>query len=259
MMTAEAELIEQVALASRILGTTGLARETTGHVSARLNGERMLLRCRYEAEPGLRFTEKAVGPVRIDGDPGTVPPRLRLPIERYIHGELLQLRPEINSVLHVHPWATWLVGIGGIPLRPVLGAFDPGAMAWAVEPPPVYPYSWLINSNERGRKLAEFMAGHDACILRGHGIVTVGATVQQAVVRAIRLNTIAAASAAAHMIGADYQLGEDEIAELMPAEGSAGAAFAEREVWLHYARLADAASGPVDSGSRIADLPDVQL
>jgi ribulose-5-phosphate 4-epimerase/fuculose-1-phosphate aldolase len=233
------ELFQQVATSSRILGTAGLARETTGHVSARVGGTSMLLRCRLESEPGLRFTRTAIAEVAFDADPADAPDGMRLPIERHIHGQLLQARPEAGAVIHVHPWSNWLASIGDIPLRPVMGAFDPGAMSMAVNPPPIYPYSWLIKSAERGAELAEFMAGHDACVLRGHGIVTVGATVQEATVRAIRLQTIATASLAAHRLGSDYELSREEIEELMPEPGSPGAEFAEREVWLHYEKLAD--------------------
>ncbi|WP_345638188.1 class II aldolase/adducin family protein [Rugosimonospora acidiphila] len=236
------ELYEQVATASRILGTAGLARETTGHVSARVGDGRMLLRCRLESEPGLRFTRTAIAEVDFDPDPTDPPGSMRLPIERHIHGQLLRLRPDAGAVVHVHPWSNWLAGIAEIPLRPVMGAFDPGAMAIAVNPPPIYPHSWLISSAERGAQLAEFMAGHDACVLRGHGVVTVGATVQEATVRAIRLQTIAAASVAAHQAGSDYQVSPEEIEELMPVPGSPGARFAEREVWLHYERMAAAAA-----------------
>lgn len=237
------ELAGQVALASRILATAGLAREATGHVSARTGDGRMLLRCRYDSEPGLRFTARSVGEVDFDADPSQAPDGMRLPIERHIHGQLLLARPEVNAVVHVHPWSTWFVGIAGIPLAPVLGAFDPGALSCVVTPPPIYPRSWLINSPRRGAELAALMAGHDYCLLQGHGIVTVGATVEQATVRALRLNTIAMASAMAHLAGSSYRIGDDELAELVSTDTAATAA-AEHEVWLHYAEFAAHDPGP---------------
>ncbi|WP_432824611.1 class II aldolase/adducin family protein [Dactylosporangium sp. CA-092794] len=242
-MTGTEELAGQVALASRILAAAGLAREATGHVSARTGAGRMLLRCRDDREPGLRFTERAVAEIDFDAPATQAPDGMRLPIERHIHGQLLAARPEINAVVHVHPWSTWLTGIAGIPLAPVLGAFDPGALACAVNPPPVYPQSWLINSAARGADIAALMDGHDACVLRGHGIVTVGASVEQATVRALRLNTIAMASAMAHLAGSTYRLGEDEIAELVTADPAVIAA-AEHEVWLHYAEFAAQTPAP---------------
>jgi ribulose-5-phosphate 4-epimerase/fuculose-1-phosphate aldolase len=243
-VTGVPELAEQIAAASRILAAAGLARETTGHVSARSGDGRMLLRCRDDSEPGLRYTRKAIGEVDFDAPASQAPAGMRLPIERHIHGQLLAARPDAGAVVHVHPWSTWLVSIGDIPLVPVVGAFDPAALSYAVNPPPVYPFSWLINSAERGAELARLMSGHDACILRGHGIVTVGATVQQATVRAIRLNTMALASAASHLVGSGYRLSEEEIAELAVSDGPSSAA-AERETWLHYAQLAVPDPGPV--------------
>jgi L-fuculose-phosphate aldolase len=239
------DLAEQIATASRILAAAGLAREATGHVSARAGDGRMLLRCRDNDEPGLRYTRKAVAEIDFDAHPGQALPGMRLPIERHIHGQLLAARPDAGAVVHVHPWATWLVSIGDIPLVPVLGAFDPAALRFAVHPPAVYPHSWLISSAGRGAELAGLMAGHDACILRGHGIVTVGATVRQATMRAIRLNTMALASAASHLTGSRYRLGEEEIAELTAAPDPASEAAAEEEAWLHYARLAVPDPGPL--------------
>lgn len=243
-MTEADDAAGQIALASRILATAGLAREVTGHVSARSSSGRMLLRCRDDREPGLRFTAAAVGEVDFDAPSDAAPVGMRLPIERHIHGQLLLARPDVNAVVHVHPWSTWFTSIADIPLAPVLGAFDPGALAVAVNPPPVYPRSWLINSAQRGAELAQLMAGHDFCILRGHGIVTVGATVEQATVRALRLNTIAMASAAAHLARSRYRLSDEEISELVSTDPAATTA-AEHEVWLHYAQLAAADPGPL--------------
>ncbi len=243
-MSGHDELVEQIAIASRILAVTGLAREATGHVSARTGDGRMLLRVRDLREPGLRFTESAVAEIDFDAPAEQAPEGMRLPIERHIHGQLLAARPEIAAVVHVHPWSTWLTGIAEIPLVPVMGAFDPGALACVVTPPPVYPHAWLINSAARGAELSAYMQGHDYCILQGHGIVTVGASVEQATVRALRLNTIAMASAAAHLTGSKYRLSEEEISELVDAD-SAVLEYAEHEVWLHYQRFAASDPGPI--------------
>ncbi|MFI5270147.1 MAG: class II aldolase/adducin family protein, partial [Chloroflexota bacterium] len=52
------ELKGKVAQACRILAMTGLVREITGHVSARVPGaEEMILRCRGEDEFGLPYTQ----------------------------------------------------------------------------------------------------------------------------------------------------------------------------------------------------------
>ena len=124
-------------------------------------------------------------------------------------------------------------------MRPVMGSFDPGAMAMAVDRVPMYPHSWLIRSAERGREVADLMGSSNACILLGHGIVTVGVTVEEATVRAIKLDTIARASVLARLAGSDFVIDEADICELLPVSGTA---TGDREVWLHYDRLASTGS-----------------
>ena len=55
----------------------------------------------------------------------------------------------------------------------------------------MYDRGVLVNSNELAGELVEALGNKDAYVLRGHGIVTVGQTVQQAVVRAISVDSLA--------------------------------------------------------------------
>ena len=42
----KAAISDTIAIACRLLAYLGLVRETTGHISARIGSERMLIRCR---------------------------------------------------------------------------------------------------------------------------------------------------------------------------------------------------------------------
>ncbi len=187
------ELRRKVALACRILAHQGLVREIIGHVSARIPGtDEMLLRCRGADEYGIAFTsEEQVRRLSFDGTgPGLGDDHV-VPIETPIHGEILRARPEVGAVVHAHPPAALLCGIAGVELRPVFGAYDPDALELAIAGVPVFPSSVLIDRPEVARELMKAMAGRDVCLMRGHGITVVGATVEEATVRAIKLESLA--------------------------------------------------------------------
>jgi len=189
----EGEQAETIATACRLLAYLGLVRETTGHVSARVDNEYMLIRCRGSQEAGLVFTAaEAVQKVRFEGagmTRGTS--QYETPSELPIHGEMYLARPEVNAVVHAHPRASLVCTLAGLPLLPIFGSFDVHAMALAEIGIPVFPRSILIRDRALGRQLVAAMDGKPACIMRGHGITTVGATVQEATIRAIHLETLA--------------------------------------------------------------------
>jgi len=241
----ELALREAVALACRVLAHQGLVRDIIGHVSARApGGEGMLLRCRGEDEYGLAYTSaEQVRLLDFDGAGDGLGPNHVAPLEAPIHGEILRSRPEAGAVVHAHPEYALLCGLAGLELRPIFGAFDPYATGIAVAGVPVYPRPWLIDSPERARELTAAMTGHDACLLRGHGIVTVGATVEEAVIRAIKLETLARVTWQLHAAGvAPRDLAADELA----AFGGVGGPIpgGERWLWRHYVRALDEQPAP---------------
>jgi ribulose-5-phosphate 4-epimerase/fuculose-1-phosphate aldolase len=187
------DLRRQVALSCRILAATGCVREITGHVSARVPGsDQVLVRCRPAQDPGVQFTiSDDIKLVRLDATNADLSGGYALPGEWPLHTELYRARADVGAVVHGHPRSSLLCGILGLPMQPVIGAYDPGAMELAVRGVPVYPRAVLISTRELGSAVAAAMADADACLLRGHGVVTAGADVQQATIRAIKLETLA--------------------------------------------------------------------
>ncbi|MPZ13898.1 MAG: hypothetical protein GEU73_05665 [Chloroflexi bacterium] len=108
------DVMGEVALANRMLVEMGLADSSTierGHVSFRLPGQ-----------PD-RFVIKALGPalsmtykehmVAVDTNGFKVggPKALNLPNEVKMHSCILRERPDVNSVVHVHPRYTVLMSV----------------------------------------------------------------------------------------------------------------------------------------------------
>lgn len=202
-MKPTASLANTVALACRILAKLGLVKETTGHVSARSrDGNSMLIRGRGKKETGLLFTTARdiiaadFSGKKMNGSGGLAPPN-----ESCIHGELYRERCEIGGIVHAHPPAVVLASIAGIELRPIFGGYDPRAMRLALTPIPVYESSVTLHSQDQVRDMMRVMAGRDICILRGHGMVAVGATVEDATIKAIKLNELAKLNLEAASLG----------------------------------------------------------
>ena len=174
------DLHTTVATACRILAQQGLAADVLGHVSVRLDTDRILLRCRGPQDRGLLFTAADdIHEVDLDGR-GELDGGYAVPNEFHIHTELFRARPEVNAVVHAHPRDVVVADLAGIELRQVFGAYNIPASRLAHQWVPVYPRSVLVRTPELGREVAAAMGDSDACILRGHGVVTVGESVQHA-------------------------------------------------------------------------------
>src|SRR5262249_41061048 len=79
----------------------------------------------------------------------------------------------------------------GVPLRPVVGAYNIPAMQLAADGIPTYRYSGLVRSAERAAGLVEAMADRPVCLLRGHGLVTAGPSLAIAVLAALDVHALA--------------------------------------------------------------------
>jgi len=68
------------------------------------------------------------------------------PQEVFIHTEVYRARPDVVSVVHVHPPAVVLFTIADVPLLPIFGAYDPSALKIATDAyrPTTAPSSFRI-------------------------------------------------------------------------------------------------------------------
>jgi ribulose-5-phosphate 4-epimerase/fuculose-1-phosphate aldolase len=234
-VTAEDSPERIIALACRLLAHRGLAEDILGHVSVRRGADALYVRCRGPRERGLLFTDPDdVHLVSLDGDP-VVPDGYQAPNELPIHREVLRARPDVEAVVHVHPPAVVAADLAGLTLAPVVGAYNIPAMRMALDGIPVYPRAVLIRNPGLGKEVAAALGDRPVCLLRGHGIVAVGETVQQAVVRALNVTALASITLQASQHGhTPPALAAEDIAELPDL----GSAFNDEMVWRSYlARL----------------------
>jgi len=233
-----APLRAEVAQACRVAAARGLVDGTLGHISARVDDEHLLIRCRSDSDTGVAFTRPDdIRLIRFDGSPGSTGELdgYQVPNELPIHVETLLAHPEHRAVAHLHPAAVVAADLAGIRIEPIYGAFDiPGARL-ARGGVPVYPRAVLIRTAELGKEMVAAMAGRPVVICRGHGITSAAATVPQAVLQAISLDQLACMSLRIRSAGGTCRpIDESDWTDLP----NLGPAFTAEAAWRHeLARL----------------------
>ncbi len=222
-------LRKTVATACRILAARGLVQGTLGHVSARVGENELVIRCRGPRDPGLFATgPEDVWRLTLDGEPVDVPDGHVPPKELPLHAELLRARPDLSAVVHAHPRSALLCGLANLEPRAVFGAYNIPAARMARAGVPVYDRPVLVSRPDLGREVARAMRGGVACILRGHGVVVGGATVQQATVRTLDLDVLCGVTVElARLDAVPPELTEADWADLPDL----GASFNDARAW----------------------------
>jgi HCOMODA/2-hydroxy-3-carboxy-muconic semialdehyde decarboxylase len=178
-------LIEDLVAANRILSDQGVV-DGFGHVSARHPEDAMRFLLARSMAPGLVSADDIM---EFDLDGSALDPRGRtLYVERFIHSEIYKTHPEIKAVVHSHSPSIIPFGVTSVPLRPIyhmssfLGA---GVPVFEIRETGGSATDMLIRSPKLGAALASKIGASAVVLLRGHGNVVVGASIQQVVFRAI--------------------------------------------------------------------------
>jgi ribulose-5-phosphate 4-epimerase/fuculose-1-phosphate aldolase len=178
------QICEKIVLANGILANEGVL-DAFGHVSMRstLNPERYFLaRSRspelIETSDILEFT--------LDSEP-VAPTTGFLYGERVIHGEIYKTRPDVQAVCHHHSRAVMPFCISGVPLRPVdhLGATMGSVVPFWDQRDEFGETDLIVAKPEEGRSLARALGPHWLVLMKRHGAVVAGVTLEEMVFRAI--------------------------------------------------------------------------
>jgi L-fuculose-phosphate aldolase len=189
MSTDVQDVRPQVASANRVLAQTGMAvgvLASLGHASMRLpdNPDRFITKGRGYAVDALALMEADdmvvcdLGANLVEGPPGVTQVS-----EVMLHACIFRTRPDVQAVVHVHPrFATVLSVLGG----DIVPMCNEGNVL-VRDPLPVYPHARLIVSEADGMDVAGVLGDGRAMLLRGHGAITVGSSLEDAVVGMLEL------------------------------------------------------------------------
>ncbi|WP_017183322.1 class II aldolase/adducin family protein [Sphingobium xenophagum] len=176
-----------VATGSRVLAAQGIL-DAFGHLS-----------CRSPERPDHFLISRNLAPAMVSPDDvveldldgeqvaGAAPARLFL--ERFIHGEIYRLRPDVQAIVHSHasPVVPFTL-VPGVKLRPIChmcGFLEGTPRPFDVADHAGPASDLLISSRALGRNLAEHLGNARVTLMRAHGYTVVGDSVAQAVYRAI--------------------------------------------------------------------------
>jgi ribulose-5-phosphate 4-epimerase/fuculose-1-phosphate aldolase len=183
-------LEEDLKIASTILEWE--SGDVFGHVGVRLpSGEGIA--CKLFRPPGeddsdwlvhFDFAGKKIGGV---GTP---------PFESPIYTEIMKRRPDARAIVHTHSPACVALSLADKEIAAVhmqSAKFSDGV--------PIYPRPIHIKDEEEGGDLADKLAAGNAIVIKGHGVVTVGKTIDEACMLALYLERTAKIQGLAMSLG----------------------------------------------------------
>ncbi|HYL91404.1 MAG TPA: class II aldolase/adducin family protein [Burkholderiales bacterium] len=176
-------LIEDLVAGSRILADQGVL-DAYGHISVRSDKRPDHFLMSRSRAPALMT---AADVMELGPDSEALADKRKGFIERYIHGEIYRTRPDVMAVVHSHSPSVIPFGVTRTKLRPI---YHMGSFLWSGAP--VWDIRTVRQENDllvRDRPLGAALAGAlgkcNCVLMRGHGMTVVGASVQEAVFRAV--------------------------------------------------------------------------
>ncbi len=176
--------IADLAAAARILAARGVV-DGFGHVSMR-----------HPDAPDRYLMSRALAPARVtpadiveyDLDSAACDPDAPKGfLERFIHGRIYAARPDVGAVVHSHSPSVIPFGLARVPMRACFhnAAFLAGGVPTFDIAQGFGPTDMLVSDNEKGDALAATLADRPVALMRAHGSVACGPSLQDAVFRAV--------------------------------------------------------------------------
>jgi ribulose-5-phosphate 4-epimerase/fuculose-1-phosphate aldolase len=205
-------LIDDVVTANRILYDQGVV-DGFGHISVR-----------HDKDPTRYLLSRSMAPALVtaadimefDLDSNPVDAHGRSPyLERFIHGEIYKLRPDVMAVVHSHSPAVLPFADTDVPLLPMnhmAGFLGSGPPVFEIRAIAGADSDMLVRTNAIGQALARSLGGNSVALMRGHGSVAAAQSVKHVVFRAIYTEVNARTEAEALKIGKPVFLNDAEAA-----------------------------------------------
>jgi HCOMODA/2-hydroxy-3-carboxy-muconic semialdehyde decarboxylase len=228
-------LLADLAAASRILAAQGVV-DGMGHVSMR-----------HPDAPNRYLMARAVAPARVvpddiieynlDNQPCNAHGRSSF-LERFIHGAIYQARPEVMAVVHSHSPSVIPFGLVNVPMRAMF--HNAAFLAAGV---PIFNIAekfgatdMLIGNQDKGRAFTEVLGDKHVALMRAHGSVACGPSLQTAVFRAVYTEVNARVQHWTQALGGGPIAALDEAEGLLADAVNQGAALRTWDLWRSQVR-----------------------
>ncbi|ANC80603.1 class II aldolase/adducin family protein [Pseudomonas putida] len=171
------KLIHDLVHAFQILAMDGQGSGISGHLTARLPGAKTFWSIPY----GFGFEEATADDlIESDFDLRTVTGTLPCNPTLNIHTEIYEARPDVCCILHTHSEAALALGVIGSNLEPVTQS---GALFF--EDIVLFDeFDGIVLDKKEGASIATQLGSNRAILLRNHGSVVVGESIEETTIAA---------------------------------------------------------------------------
>jgi ribulose-5-phosphate 4-epimerase/fuculose-1-phosphate aldolase len=205
--------INDLVIANRILACENVV-DAYGHIAVR-----------HPKDPTRFFLARSLAPnlvtaediIEYDIECRPVDPKEKrsLYLERFIHGAILEARPDVNATIHAHAEETLPFGIAkATPLRPVIhaGSFIGSTVpVWDIRDH-FGDTNLLVANMEQGRSLAKSLGPNNVALMSAHGFAAAARSTIEVVRMAVYLARNARVLAQAKLLGGEVRyLSQGEI------------------------------------------------
>jgi L-fuculose-phosphate aldolase len=175
------QIKEQLIVAGKVLVAEGQDDFTRGHISFRLPDDPGLFFMKAHSLGLDEITLQNILTIDLDGK--VVAGKARRHSEVFIHSEILKARADVNCVIHTHPIHAVALSATGRSLK-CYG--QPGALFYRALG--VYTDTInLIRTPAMGAGVAGALGAGRGVLLKNHGVVVTGRTIEEAVIGVIML------------------------------------------------------------------------
>lgn len=208
----EHALREEIVANGLKLTPSGLSQGTSGNLSIRC-GEGFLI-----TPSGVPYGEISPGDVVLAAMDGSHRHATRRPSSEWrFHRDIYAARPDVHAVVHAHPpYSTGLaICRMGIPAIHYMIAVSGGD---SIRCSDYYTYGTQALSDAVVRALE----GRSACLMANHGMLATGSDMEQAMWRAVEVETLARQYTLALQAGMPVLLSDAEVAQALEKFGNYG-------------------------------------
>lgn len=197
-----------------LMNSSGLNQGTSGNISVR-SGDNMLVT--PSATPYEALTPEMINSMPIEGEYGVCNGPLKPTTEWRFHLDIMRARPEVGAIVHTHStYATTLsMARKEIPACHYMVAAFGGTTVRCAD------YA-LYGTAELSDHAIKALEDRTACLLANHGMIVLGENLDQAMWRAVELETIAKQYLLSLTIGGPVILSDEQIAETLVSFASYG-------------------------------------
>ena len=180
---------KQVAVANRVLAEVGLSSgvlASLGHASMRVpeSPDRFIVKGRgYKMDALARMEPDDMIVCDLEGYKVEGPKGATQCFEVKIHSCIYKLRPDVQSIVHVHPRFVVVMSV----LQATLVPMCQEGIQLVTKPLPVWPHVKTVQTDEEGMEVASLLGDNPAMLLEGHGAITTGRSLEQSVMNMLQL------------------------------------------------------------------------